>query len=65
MKDHLKSSWNNLESCQHVGRVPRRGVLKPASRQRRAVLIGTISISAANDYEKYEQQGRRPNVYDY
>jgi hypothetical protein len=61
----LKSSWNHLEAVQHVGRVPKRGVTKAVSRQRRHVLVGTIGKEAAALSEIYERSGRRPNVYDY
>jgi hypothetical protein len=61
----LKSSWNNLEAVQHVGRTPKRGVSKPVSRQRRHVLVGTLGEDAADLSELYDRSIRRPNVYDY
>lgn len=61
---HLKSSWNHLEDIQHVGRVPKRGVSKPQSRQRRAVLVGTLGTVAVELHDLYERK-TRPNVYDY
>lgn len=60
----LKSSWNHLEDIQHVGRVPKRGVSKPQSRQRRMVLVGTLGRDAAELHDLYERKSR-PNVYDY
>lgn len=60
----LKSSWNHLEDIQHVGRVPKRGVSKPQSRQRQMVLVGTLGTAAAELHDLYERKSR-PNVYDY
>jgi len=64
MKKELKSSWNNLESVSHVGRVPKRGVSRPISRNRRHVLVGTLGKAAAELHELYER-GSKANVYDY
>lgn len=61
----LKSNWNNLESVQHVGRVPKRGVSRSQSRQRRHVLIGTLGKEAALIAEYYDQVDRKRERFDY
>jgi hypothetical protein len=61
----MKSNWNNLEAVQHIGRVPKRGVSRPVSRQRRFVLVGTLGKEAAELAEIYDSRRGRPNVYDY
>lgn len=61
----LKSSWNHLEDIQHIGRVPKRGVSKPVSRQRRHVLVGTLGREAADLHELTNKRSRAVNVFDY